>query len=231
MRALLGIPPHIFMGGCHENLRLSIDRAEAAGAKITSTHEPKILRLLREARDLATPAGPVPLRPRARRMLAITDDLASMVAPHAICKKGCSYCCRQAVTISTWEAQRIAAAINRIPANVDAVAAVPVDNAAQTREGTRDSVADAMQEAQDRYAGVACPFLKDDACTIYAVRPLGCRTHFNLGNDPAMCDTIANPGEKFVNFNFKALWIAQAAMFIQADQQFADIREFFPEAQ
>ena len=71
-----------------------------------------------------------------------------------------------------------------------------------------------------------CTFLKNSVCTIYPVRPLACRTHFNLSDDPSLCDIVNKPGAEVPYFNFTALHVPFAQSFLE--EPFADIREFFP---
>ena len=78
------------------------------------------------------------------------------------CKRGCSHCCYQRVTITAPEAFAIA---NRIRADRDKVALV-LQAHQQTKGFTED---------QRRRARIPCPLLSDAACSIYEVRPTGCR--------------------------------------------------------
>lgn len=141
-----------------------------------------------------------------RRVVVIVDKLASKVAEQAACKKGCSHCCYQAVAISQWEAQRISE-----------FSGVPMGQV--HANALRDNIV-------AEFSGVACPFLKDDFCTIYDVRPMACRMHFNMSDDPSLCDIKNNPGASVPMFNFLPMEFAAATLLVELP--FADIRNFFP---
>lgn len=115
------------------------------------------------------------------------------------CTAGCAACCRQAVSISTIEAYHID----------DLVAAMPEPRRRAVRArfadvGRRLTQAGLYQRlmdpggltadqrealALDYFAlGISCPFLKAEACTIYADRPLSCREYL-VASPPAGCAT------------------------------------------
>jgi Fe-S-cluster containining protein len=181
------------------------------GDAVLKKHGPFFERLIAEAMRLVY--SPEPLEPRARRVLEITDDLAAKVAPKAACRRGCAYCCYQSVIISDWEAERIARFTGRAMAEVAALG--PLTD---------------LRVTQKKFSGVPCTFLKGRDCSICAVRPLACRTHFNIGDDPEACNIGVNPGAMVPYFNFRALTLIHATMFLNAGCTFADVREYFPEA-
>ena len=85
----------------------------------------------------------------------MTSEIADVRAPHVACVGKCADCCRMNVSISGLEAKLIAEATGRKAATVE----------------------DSIRHEQGRFVGVACPFLRDDLCTIYEHRPLVCRNH------------------------------------------------------
>lgn len=171
-------------------------------------HERQLGRLLnREVDEIAQLKAP--MAEKHNRMMALIEEAAALVAPLTPCKAGCSHCCKMAVTISNHEAQIIADHLkiehNNPPMNMD-----------------RDSMV-------DRYMGAPCPFLKKGVCSIYEVRPLACRTHFNLSAYPQVCDVIEYPGNDVPNLDWRTVWGAAAFIHCEAeDPVFADLREFFP---
>jgi uncharacterized protein len=167
-------------------------------------------RLIAEA--VALVEAPGPLDTRARRVLEITDDLAAKVAPKAACRRRCSHCCHQSTVISEWEAARIARYTGRTAAVIPKI--------------TREMIG----PMRTRYTGVPCVFLKRGECSIYPVRPLACRVHFNMGDDPSVCDIAAHPGGKVPYFNFAQLKFAHGVLFFKAGCTFADVRDYFPAA-
>lgn len=144
------------------------------------------------------------------RFLAIVKRLGEIVGPVTACKKGCSHCCKMAVSISSKEAEKIGMflGINPYPAKTDIE--------------TLD-----REKLVDQYCGTVCPFLKKNVCTIYEVRPYACRTHFNLSAYPEVCNVIDYPGNAVPNIDFTMIWRAQVAIY-GLEVEYADIREFFP---
>jgi hypothetical protein len=148
---------------------------------------------------------------RAKRMLEITDELAAMVTPLAPCKKGCSHCCYQMIAISSWEAAQIAKVTGKKIASFDGY----------------NPEEDSREEMVKKYTGKVCPFLVNKECSIYEVRPLICRSHISVADDPIPCDIKNNPGAKVPYFNMSDLNMIQGFLFIGANCKFGDIREFF----
>ena len=118
------------------------------------------------------------------------------------CRKGCGACCRQVVPVSQPEARHLS----------DVVAALPEPRRAAVRArftAARERLAasgllprlqwpaelsdeDRQTLAVDYFQlGIACPFLEDESCSIYADRPLVCREY--LVTTPAV--NCARPRE------------------------------------
>ena len=84
------------------------------------------------------------------------------------CKRGCSYCCRgTAVATTAPEIFRIARWLHRNAAIKPALAPAAVANRCESRAGLNVAAISRTREA--------CPLLIDDACGVYAVRPINCR--------------------------------------------------------
>ncbi|KAF7961460.1 hypothetical protein AWV80_33085 [Cupriavidus sp. UYMU48A] len=83
------------------------------------------------------------------------------------CKRGCSACCHSEIALYQPEADLIAAKTG-LP-----VRQIP-------RDPARRSTPYATTKAP-------CPFLHDGACSIYAHRPLVCRTMVNFDADSTVC--------------------------------------------
>jgi hypothetical protein len=77
------------------------------------------------------------------------------------CRKGCSHCCTQPVSITAAEALYVASALKDRPDTAAAV--IAADEAIRSLS---------PEELGRRY----CPMLVDDACSIYVQRPLACRS-------------------------------------------------------
>lgn len=139
--------------------------------------------------------------------------MTSKVAEMASCRKGCSHCCKQAVAITAIEAHRIGTFIGRPP--------FPVKHRSLLAMVSR------ITATQEQYKSVPCPFLKDDECSVYPVRPLVCRTHFSLG-EPKLCDTTDPENGPVPYFNFMAVVGLNVEYALSRQAQLSDIRDFFP---
>lgn len=91
----------------------------------------------------------------------LLDSIGSYVAPATPCKKGCSSCCHIPVTVSDIEIQLIEAT-------------------------TKHKRLKQPLPAQD-FLGAPCPFLKNNACSIYASRPFVCRRFHALAPTAEWC--------------------------------------------
>jgi Fe-S-cluster containining protein len=149
---------------------------------------------------------------KADRMIVIVDELGKLVAPISSCKKGCSYCCYQAVAVSTWEVQKIAKYAKRKTTGF---------------VGYSVEKGETIRHIQDQFAKIPCPFLIDDLCTIYPVRPFMCRTHFSISDDPTDCSLTLKPEHQVPYFNMEEFKMAWAFILIHENHNFGDIREFF----
>lgn len=166
---------------------------------------PRLHRLLDAAQEM--PSIQASVAEKNKTLVMLVQEAASILHDVTPCKKGCSHCCYQAVGIATYEAAAIGKYIGVTPVTL-------------TQKFENPSV------MQERNKGVACVFLKEGKCSIYEVRPLACRTHYNLSEYPELCD-IANINGTVPNMNFSAVWNAQVAINM-GTSVFDDIRQFFP---
>jgi Fe-S-cluster containining protein len=152
--------------------------------------------------------GPETQRIRYNKLVKLVDQAAVEILPFTACRKGCSHCCSIAVLISDVEAQRIGEAIRRKPVKTGAF---PAD----------------VPALQDKYFGVPCTFLKAGRCSIYDVRPLACRLHFNMADDSLFCSTAIAPQNSLVPaLNLHG--VDKALFVLTFGSLHADIRDFFP---
>lgn len=133
---------------------------------------------------------------------------SEFVSKYASCSRGCSSCCRMDVQITSFEAQYIS--------NATGIPGVP-------------------QGQLTRGHKTACPFMSQvGECTIYAVRPLFCRTYHVL-SDPQQCAVLGAPVAQYGSiesgmgnavFHGMATWVHFQNH--QAEGEIKDIRDFFP---
>jgi len=105
----------------------------------------------------------------------LIDEVITRSNRENSCKKGCSFCCHINVDVSEPEAALIAYHCRKNSIRVDAAY---LQKRVQVRR---------TEIAFSHFA--ACPFLKNNECTIYSVRPISCRTHL-VTNEPEFCDTV-----------------------------------------
>jgi Fe-S-cluster containining protein len=181
--------------------------------KVQSAHDlPKVPRvLLDEANHLLNIRlnGPGTLLEHLARAYAFLDKVnQEFVSTFAKCSKGCSHCCQMDVQITTFEAEYIvmATGIRHVPG-------------AKFTTGHKGP----------------CPFLSSAGnCSIYAYRPLLCRTYHAL-SAPELCGV---PGVEIVQYgsmesNMGNILYRNVATWVYFQNQhmtgsIKDIRDFFP---
>ncbi|MFP5209031.1 MAG: YkgJ family cysteine cluster protein [Acidobacteriota bacterium] len=114
------------------------------------------------------------------------------------CRAGCGACCRQMVPVSLFEAEALIEWMQSLPEERQTDLAERFHRAllALRDAGVIDSILDerwtleeerATQLAIDYFhAGVPCPFLEDESCSIHPIRPLSCREYL-VTSPPALC--------------------------------------------
>lgn len=185
-------------------MELAGPAAEANAAKVEVRAGKALSALNQQLRIVLRPA--TPKAQRLVRVRHIAGEWSRLVAPDAACRRGCSHCCHINTEVPRSEAQLIAKASGRTlqePAVKLGWTSTP----------------------PEKFLGVPCPFLRDGACSIYAHRPLACRTLLSMADDEALCEL--RPGEN-VPVPYANATALQATFFQVAQQEdWADIREWF----
>lgn len=132
----------------------------------------------------------------------------------AACRQGCSHCCRVAVIISRAEAQVIARETG-----------AKLNPKAGRYTMSSSSQADATGAAQEAF-GTPCPFLRDQACSIYDSRPLPCRLLLNMDEDDLLCQLIEGSAPQVPYMNSMGHSVAAVAI-LGEHQDYDDIRNWF----
>lgn len=176
---------------------------------------------LNALRDVGAPRlihSNAPYRTKYIKLRELTDHAAALVAPQTPCKKGCSACCYQAVPISLNEARIIEGATGHRYSR-EAKTLVPAID-------TMETIARFNANCEARlHDPTPCPFLVDDACSIYEVRPIPCRSHQVLHPDASRCKLNGKP---LAQVKYDLTWTDDVAATIGIEDRWADIREFFP---
>ena len=158
------------------------------------------------------PTGPI--RPEALLPLyqAIADRLTDLSARAAAeagdaisCKRGCAACCRQLVAISALEARELMKLVDRLPEPQRSRVRLRFADAKRRIEAEAPHLVPPMRYPEEaRYStqqnmelarqyvrlGIACPFLEDESCSIYADRPVTCRQYVVV-SAPEHCATLS----------------------------------------
>ncbi len=166
-------------------------------------------------RNLYEVAAPILFKnasPRSKllELRNLSDKVAAAVSENVACKgNGCSYCCYQAVTITSIEAGWLQEATGRKAAG-------------NVRRGLDD-----LEQMRADFTGQPCPFLaKDGACSVYSSRPIACRLSMNIGASPFFCDTsIPSELSSVPALDLTQFWIIYSQ--ITEKSTLGDIRDFF----
>jgi len=146
-------------------------------------------------------------RSKLGKIYALLNDVGEAATRFVACGKGCAGCCKMNVSITSIEAERLAVVTGRKMARLH----------------------QPIAHVEDRFAGVPCPFLVDEACSVYEARPYACRAHFSFDTTAYWCQ----PERAYVGgMGQLTLGGATQAYVGIAERSsvggFADIRDFFP---
>jgi len=157
--------------------------------------------------NLVVPTDEVPpeaLMPTLRELCnQVADGVAQIAQENGdeiSCRKGCAACCRQYVPISPAEARLMVELVEEMPEPGRSIikqrfeAAVERFKESEVMETAMDynrlSEAKRMKMVKDYFQlGIACPFLENESCSIYADRPLICREYMVISS-PRHCATL-----------------------------------------
>ncbi|MFN9472694.1 YkgJ family cysteine cluster protein [Acidovorax sp.] len=186
------------------------ERVDAKVAQFVDSDRSAEVRLLAQAAQ----AGNTTKRVHWLRKAA--DVATKPVMAVAACRKGCAHCCHITVAISRSEAQVIAKETGR-KLN---------PRAGAINMGSLDQIQDPQQHLDSLAFGSPCPFLVDDQCSIYEVRPLACRLQVNLDEDDLLCQLVEDhkPMVPYLNLTHHH---AAAAALLGEHQAYDDIRQWF----
>lgn len=106
-------------------------------------------------------------RSKVNKIQELISEVSAVAGEYIACKKGCSACCTQRVTVSQTEADAIAYKIGT--------------TAVQLRPGY------VLPDIHNFGVDTPCTFLVEHSCSIYEYRPFACRNQVNLDIDPLLC--------------------------------------------
>lgn len=149
------------------------------------------------------------LTPEAKivQIFQLIDEFSAAAAPYAACKSGCAGCCKNNVAITSIEAERLATYSGR----------------------TAASLTKPIEHAPAEFSGIPCPFLVDERCSVYEVRPFACRAHRSFDADSYWCQ----PERALEGVLAQVKFAGAASAYVAVAKAtsvggFADIRDYFP---
>jgi Fe-S-cluster containining protein len=139
-------------------------------------------------------------RPTRHLLLAtLHDAFARWADTFAFaCRKGCATCCTRSVTMTSLEGHGIMAFLaeeDRLSELAGAALQPSANGMGRTVQCTTNTFVaahlrgESVEEAEN-WDLRPCPFLKEESCTIYPVRPFGCRLFASL--DPCASSGVAD---------------------------------------
>lgn len=196
--------------GLPEELRVHLTDAETNArknlAKVISAKEDILLSLQQQLKQTQTPK--VPNGAKLIRLRHLAEGWSSVFSAQTACSSGCNHCCYIGVAVPRSEAKLIAKSIGK-----------PISEPTE-RLGIRE------MSGKDTFFGVPCTFLNDGRCSIYAHRPLVCRTLVNLDDIDTLCKLV--PGVTVPVPYLNTTELQGYFAYLTQSEQFADIRQWFP---
>ena len=181
--------------GSEESLQRAEEMAQMLEARIQEQHHMESdivqskLRTLVEAHAWMAPkllqqdlsrivAENASLKSKRRKIITIATRVTDALSPYVACGIGCSDCCRMNTMIYEHEAIRLAEVTGR---KMVRLAYRPIKEV--FAQGAK-------------FNGQPCPFLREDKCSVYEDRPLVCRTHHSLLDNPTSCNMDIPPAKQ-----------------------------------
>lgn len=196
-----------------ERLPVAVERAHRKVRTVQPSREAE--QLVKAAQKASTAAQRVIWLQRA------ASAWAKPIETVAACRKGCAHCCHISVTISAVEAAVIGRHTGVKPAQPDSSVHL------QTLQDMQQALSE-IQKISARTEPSPCPFLVNDACSIYEARPMACRLLLNLDDDALLCQLI--PGQAVPVPYANSDQLKTIYLMAQVASPLADIRDFFPTA-
>jgi uncharacterized protein len=133
------------------------------------------------------------------------NELFAVISKYAPCRKGCADCCRMRILVSPVEVKYI-----------------------ESKTGIKPNPLTAKSVPEE----TPCPFLENDACSIYQYRPYVCRQHLALHGDPKWCQSAPAHSLSFYLFSrMKLKMCYNHILLINNSQSWEDIRLIFQRSQ
>lgn len=119
----------------------------------------------------------------ANNLINLMEEIHDLIPT---CEPGCWHCCRQPIFVSRFEAEMISHYISSLPnakmlfrASTDFARVINRKGLSASR---RASIGNSRFASEYFSSWLVCPFLSDNTCSIYGVRPLVCALYKNYGS-------------------------------------------------
>lgn len=116
------------------------------------------------------------------------DEFEELENRHCCCKKGCTYCCNQAIYLSPFEGKMLLASINKMTRNEKKMIRLKAESIldAIRENGIPMQLSPFINEMANNEMylklNLPCPLLGEDgSCVVYKNRPLTCQSFRNYG--------------------------------------------------
>jgi Fe-S-cluster containining protein len=131
-------------------------------------------------------------------ILSRVDEEARAAGTPISCRAGCGACCRQMVPVSLFEAEALTNWLESLPAErrkelagrfhraLSALRDAGVIDSLVKEDWVLDTEGTTRLAVDYFHAGVACPFLENESCSIHPIRPLACREYL-VTSPPELC--------------------------------------------
>jgi len=95
------------------------------------------------------------------------------------CKSSCYYCCTYPVPVGILELKYIVGKLNQMPRDKQKIIQNTIDIAFKSLDVSQNELVEATKSGKIQNYRAICPFLYNQNCIIYNLRPTNCRTHFS----------------------------------------------------
>jgi Fe-S-cluster containining protein len=145
------------------------------------------------------------------KFIQLAEEVNEAIRPFSACKQGCSHCCYRGSVVFRHEAERLAQVTGRKMAEV----------AFRSEQQ--------MQRDSAKYFNTPCPFLLDDACSVYEHRPMSCRLVHALNESGDACALGEGKRPTLHTLELFPLWNAYGSMAERINNEtVGTLHEYFP---
>ena len=187
--------------------------------------------------DAVAPGEVLPaVRRLQNQLVEAAEQVAARQGRSISCRAGCGACCRQPVPLADVEADALASLVEAMPeprrSTIRSRFAVAEERLQQAgiadklqRFGDAGADGPEVRALADQYfrLGIACPFLEEESCSIYADRPVICRA-FVVTSPASFCSDVGSRDVK----SLPVLHLSPALQGMTADADGSTVRRWVP---